>query len=56
MATSIADASMLREQLAAYGALAAYTEQTGGRRATLWLPVQQQQNAEVLTENEYPAE
>ncbi len=40
------------EQLAAFGALAAYIEQTGGRRSTLWLPVQQQQAAEALTENE----
>jgi hypothetical protein len=29
------------EQLAGFGALAAYTEQTGGRRSTLWLAVQQ---------------
>jgi len=40
------------EQLAAFGALAAYIEQTGGRRSTLWLPVQRQQAAEALTENE----
>jgi hypothetical protein len=29
------------EQLAAFGALAAYREQTGGRSSTLWLAVQQ---------------
>jgi hypothetical protein len=28
------------EQLAAFGALAAYTEQTGGRHSSLWLAVQ----------------
>jgi hypothetical protein len=29
------------EQLAAFGALAAYSEQTGGRSSTFWLAVQQ---------------
>ena len=40
MATSAANASNAAlEQLAAIGALAAYSEQTSGRRSTLWLAV-----------------
>ena len=40
------------EQLAAFGALAAYREQTSGRSSTLWVAVQQQQSSDSLTENE----